>query len=254
MVAGKRVLAVVPARGGSKGVPLKNIQPLMGVPLLAWVAPIVEAVPLIDRTVVSTDHAEIARVAREAGLAVPFMRPAELSADRVSDLPVLRHALNEMERLDATRYDVVVMLQPTSPLRTAAEVRQAIEMLAGGQWDAVWTVSASDSKHHPLKQLVVDGQALDYYDAAGASVVARQQLSPLFHRNGVAYVLTRECLLEQGALKGARTGAFVCTDVHISIDTHTDFKMVEWFMKDRGFVRPAGFPDFGRDAAQESRQ
>lgn len=254
MIDGKRVLAVVPARGGSKGVPLKNIQPLLDVPLLAWVAPVVAAVPLIDRTVVSTDHPEIARVAREAGLDVPFIRPAELSADRVSDVPVLLHALNEMERQDATRYDIVVMLQPTSPLRTAAEVGRAIEMLVGENWDAVWTVSASDTKYHPLKQLVVDGQAIDYYDAAGASVVARQQLSTLYHRNGVAYVLTRECLLEQRALKGARTGALVSTDVHVSIDTHFDFKMVEWFMNDRGFVRPAGFPGSGAGAAEEGPQ
>ncbi len=253
MIGNRRVLAVVPARGGSKGVPLKNIQPLMGVPLLAWVAPIVRAVPLIDRTVVSTDHAEIAAVARAAGLDVPFMRPAELSADRVPDLPVLQHALGEMERLDATRYDIVVMLQPTAPLRTAAEVRQAIEMLVGEGWDAVWTVSASDAKYHPLKQLVVEQRAIDYYDAAGASVVARQQLSTLYHRNGVAYALTRACVLDQGALKGARTGALVCSDMHISIDTRTDFKMVEWFLKDRGFVRPAGFPDVGAGAAEEGR-
>lgn len=230
MIRGRRVLAVVPARGGSKGVPLKNIQPLLGVPLLAWVAPVVAAVPLIDRTVVSTDHPEIARVAREAGLAVPFMRSEELSADQVADWPVLVHALEEMERQDSTRYDVVVMLQPTSPLRTAAEVRGAIEMLVAGNWDAVWTVSPTDTKHHPLKQLVVNDGALDYYDPQGAAIVARQQLSTLYHRNGVAYAITRDCLLGQHSIRGARTGAFVSGQHHISIDTRADFRLVEWLM------------------------
>jgi len=247
MIHGKRVLAVVPARGGSKGVPLKNIQPLLDVPLLVWVAPVVKAVPLIDRTVVSTDHPEIARVARQAGLDVPFMRPAELSADRVPDWPVLVHALEEMEQLHSTRYDVIVMLQPTSPLRTAAEVRRAIEMLVEENWDAVWTVSVSDSKYHPLKQLVVNDRTLDFYDPEGGAIVARQQLSKLYHRNGVAYVLTRECLLEQRSKRGKRTGALVSEDFHVSIDTRTDFKLVECFMKNRGIVRPAGFssPDTG---------
>ena len=254
MLQGKRVLAVVPARGGSKGVPLKNIQPLLDVPLLAWVAPVVKNVPLIDRTVVSTDHPEIARIAQQAGLDVPFMRPEELSADRVADWPVLVHALEQVERLDSARYDVVVMLQPTSPLRTAAEVGRAIAMLVDGNWDAVWTVSVTDSKHHPLKQLVVNDGMLGYYDPKGAAVVARQQLSTLYHRNGVAYALTRECLLEQRSIRGMRTGALVSEDHHISIDTRADFKLVEWFMKNRGIVRPAGFSSPGTGGVDEGQE
>src|SRR5689334_14999261 len=111
MLDGRRVLAVVPARGGSKGVPLKNLHPLMGRPLISHVGDIVGAVGLFDRAVVSTDHPEIARVAQEAGLAAPFTRPEELSGDRISDLAVLTHALVTMEQLDDVRYDVVVMLQ-----------------------------------------------------------------------------------------------------------------------------------------------
>lgn len=254
MIQGRRVLAVVPARGGSKGVPLKNIQPLLDVPLLAWVAPVVQELPLIDRTVVSTDHPQIAGVARAAGLAVPFMRPEDLSADDVADWPVLVHALEEMERQDSTRYDIVVMLQPTSPLRTAAEVRGTIEMLVDGNWDSVWTVSETDSKHHPLKQLVVKDAALDYYDPQGSAIVARQQLSTLYHRNGVAYAITRQCLLEQRSIRGKRTGALVSKEQHISIDTRTDFRLVEWFMKNRGFVRPSGVAGPSTGAVEEVRK
>ncbi|MFQ5699989.1 MAG: cytidylyltransferase domain-containing protein, partial [Myxococcota bacterium] len=177
MIAGRRVLAVCPARGGSKGIPLKNLAPFQGVPLVARVGHLVAKVPQIDRAVVSTDHPEIASVARSAGLDAPFMRPEALSGDRIGDAEVLLHALSEVERLDATRYDLVVMLQPTSPLRRPEHVVAALEKLVDGDWDAVWTVSETDSKAHPLKQLRVESGRLDYYDPAGARIVARQQLT-----------------------------------------------------------------------------
>ena len=151
MIDGKLVLAVVPARGGSKGIALKNLRPVRGVPMVARVGDCVKAVAEIDRAVVSTDHEEIAAVAEAAGLAAPFRRPEAISGDRIGDIDVLRHALAEMERIDARAYDIVLMLQPTSPLRRPEHVAAALGMLVEGDWDAVWTVSESDSKAHPLK-------------------------------------------------------------------------------------------------------
>ena len=120
---------------------------------------------------------------------------------------MLVDALTTMEHFEDTRYDIVVMLQPTSPLRQPEHVAATIEMLVEGSWDAVWTVSETDSKSHPLKQLIVRAGRLGYYDPRGAVVVARQQLKPVYHRNGVAYAFTRECLLEQKTIMGARRGA-----------------------------------------------
>jgi CMP-N-acetylneuraminic acid synthetase len=119
------------------------------------------------------------------------------------------------------------MLQPTSPLRTSAQVLGAIRMLIDGGWDSVWTVSQTDSKAHPLKQLIVKDGALSYYDDAGAGIIARQQLAPVYHRNGVAYAITRACLLEQSSIKGHRAGALVIDGHHVSIDTDEDLKIVE---------------------------
>jgi CMP-N,N'-diacetyllegionaminic acid synthase len=229
MLNGKTILAVVPARGGSKGIPLKNLQPVHGVSLVARVGQVISELPEIDRAVVSTDHEDIARVAEAAGLAAPFRRPAELSGDRIGDIDVLTHALNATEELDGRRYDIVVMLQPTSPLRRPEQVRDCLRMLVDGGWDAVWTVSETDSKGHPLKQLTLGENAgLDYYDPAAAGIIARQQLTPVYHRNGIAYALTRECLLEQLTLKGPRTGALVIDGPHVSIDTPFDLALVEW--------------------------
>lgn len=235
MIAGRRVLAVVPARGGSKGIPLKNLRPVLGVPMVARVGEVVRSVPAIDRSVVSTDHEEIARVAEAAGIAAPFRRPPELSGDRIGDWDVLAHALGEAEQLDGVIYDIVVMLQPTSPLRRPEHVRAAIEMLVEGGWDAVWTLSETDSKEHPLKQLTVADGELDYYDPAGKAITARQQLKPVYHRNGIAYAITRNCLLNQGSIKGPRAGGLILDGHFVSIDTEWDIALVEFIMRREGW-------------------
>lgn len=225
---GRTVLAVIPARGGSKGVPLKNIRPLQGKPLLLHTADVVREAGCFDRAVVSTDHDAIADVARAGGLEVPFRRPAELSGDRIGDREVLVHAVSEMEGLSGERFDVVVMLQPTSPLRTAGHVRRAIEHLITGQWEAVWTVSATPEKYHPLKQLSVDASGrLSLFDPRGSTIIARQQLSPVYHRNGVAYAFTRRCLLELNTILPERAGVLVLDGEFVSIDTESDFAAVE---------------------------
>jgi CMP-N,N'-diacetyllegionaminic acid synthase len=232
MYANQRILAVVPARGGSKGIKLKNLRPILGVPMVARVGGIIEAVDWIDRAVVSTDHDEIASVAQAAGIDAPFRRPETLSGDRIGDLEVLAHALQATEALDGCRYDIVVMLQPTSPMRRPEHVRATIKKLVDEAWDAIWTVSETDSKAHPLKQLTVaaDDGRMDYYDPDGGGIIARQQLKPVYHRNGAAYAITRECLLEQETIKGRRTGAVVLDGEFISIDTEWDVKLVEFAM------------------------
>lgn len=230
MIADRRILTVVPARGGSKGIPLKNLREVGGRSLVARVGDVVRRVPEIDRAVVSTDHEDIAREAEQAGIAAPFRRPEALCGDRIGDVDVLTHALQATEAIDGLRYDIIVMLQPTSPLRTPGNVSETIRKLVDGAWDSVWTVSETDSKAHPLKQLSVNGDALDYFDPAGAEIVARQQLKPVFHRNGIAYAMTRECLIDQRSIKGKRTGALVVEGEHVSIDTEWDVALVEFIL------------------------
>lgn len=232
MYDGQRILAVVPARGGSKGVPKKNIQPIQGVPIVARVGHLIQQLPEIDRAVVSTDDPVIAETAEQSGLAAPWIRPESLSGDRIGDLDVLTHALQACETADATRYDIVLMLQPTSPMRTAAHVRQTYQTLVDENRDAVWTVSATDPKYHPRKQLEWDETTLRYHSQDGGQVIARQQLDTLYHRNGAAYAFTRDCLVEQRAILGHNSGAVVTEDM-VSIDTWFDFRLVEFLLKDR---------------------
>jgi len=229
---GRRILAVVPARGGSKGIPLKNLRTIGGVSLVARAGQVATAVAAIDRAVVSTDHEGIAAAAEAAGLAAPFRRPEDLSGPTIGDFDVLHHALATMEALDRTIYDIVLMLQPTSPSRTPEHVERTIRMLVAGGFDAVWTVSETDSKGHPLKQLVIgEDQALDYYDPQGARIVARQQLKPVYHRNGIAYAFTRSCLVDQRTIKGRRTGALLIAEPVANIDTEIDLAWAEFLLQ-----------------------
>ena len=224
---------MVPARGGSKGIKLKNLQPLNGIPLVSIVGRVVQRLPWVDRAVVSTDHDEIAAAAQAEGLAAPFRRPEEISGDRIGDWDVLHHALLACEELDGCTYDVIVMLQPTSPFRRPEHVEETVHHLLDGAYDSVWTVSETDSKAHPLKQLVIKDDLLDYYDPEGAKIIARQQLKPVYHRNGVAYAITRQCLEEQKTIKGKRTSAVIITDPLVNIDTMDDLTYAE-FLLDRG--------------------
>jgi CMP-N,N'-diacetyllegionaminic acid synthase len=226
MIKGLKVLAVVPARGGSKGIVLKNLKKVNGSSLVTLVGEVITDVVEIDTAVISTDHQKIASVATDAGIRVPFFRPEALSGDRVSDLEVLTHALLETELVDKITYDIIVMLQPTSPLRKATHISETIQMLVNGKWDSVWTVSETDSKSHPLKQLVIDDKGLNYYDEIGSKVIARQELSPVYHRNGIAYAITRECLMSQKSIKGKKTGALIIPGQHVSIDNEWDLFLV----------------------------
>lgn len=232
MIDGSRVLAVVPARGGSKGFPRKNLAPLAGVPLVARVGHVVADCPWIDRAVVSTDDDEIAAVAEDAGLEAPFRRPADLAGDRVADVPVLQHALAATESDDGTRYDVVVMLQPTAPLRTAAQVTGAVRLLIDDELDAVWTVTETAGHDHPVKQLRMDEGLLTFDHPDGGGFVSRQQLSRLWTRDGIAYVLRRGTL-ESGLLLGARSGGYVTEGPLVDVDGPLDLEWAEFLLARR---------------------
>ena len=123
------------------------------------------------------------------------------------------------------------MLQPTSPLRTVEDVTGAVKYLLESQLDSVWSMSRTDSKNHPLKQFKINNNSLDYYDISGAKIIARQQLEPLYQKNGAIYVFTRDCILAQKTIKGQKTGAYLIDREMISIDTTFDFKLAEFIMR-----------------------
>ncbi len=238
MYKNNRVLAVVPARGGSKGVPLKNLRKICGRSLIALVGDTVKEVEELDRIIVTTDHDGIVAEAEAHGIDAPFRRPEELSGDRVGDLDVLQHALISIERIDNIEYDLIVMLQPTSPSRRPEHVRQAIHQVIDNNLDAVWSVSETDLKFHPWKQLVVGSHnKLSYFDKQGKKIVARQQLQPVYHRNGIVYVFKRSSLLENEFLLMGKTWPLVIKEYVVNIDTEDDIREAEKLL--RGVISPS---------------
>ncbi len=229
MFKGLRVLAVIPARGGSKGISKKNIAPVAGKPLISYTTELTQNLPWLDATVVSTDSQEIAEVATQTPGIEIVWRPEELSGDRIGDHPVLRHALLAQEEQTSERYDIVLMLQPTSPLRTINDVESCITTLHESGWDAVWSVSETELTYHPRKQLALSPTGnLGFVIPGSQAIVARQELEPVFHRNGVCYAFTRDFLMgSDSTFSEGKTSAIVTPGAHISIDTPEDLVAVE---------------------------
>lgn len=224
MINNKKILAIVPARGGSKGIKLKNLKKIKGKTLVTIAGELVSKIKFIDRSVVSTDNRKIAKCAINSGLKFYSFRPKKISGDRVSDTKVLLHTLKETEKKEKTKYDVVVMIQPTAPLRKTEDVISAIRLLFKKNFDSVWTVSKSDLKYHPLKQLIIKKDKLNYYSKKGKFIIARQQLNDIYYRNGVAYVIKAKFLKKNKKIIGNNTGAYLVKKEQISIDTIQDLK------------------------------
>lgn len=220
-----RVLGLIPARGGSKGIPGKNVRPLGGRPLLAWTAEAALASRRLSRVVLSTDDEEIAEAGRRCGLDVPFLRPAELARDDTPTLPVVRHALESLE----DELDAVCLLQPTSPFRRAEDIDACIAMLEERELDAVVSVLPVPHEHNPHWVYFEDGAGLLRL-ATGEEqpIPRRQELPPAFHRDGSIYVTRRDVVMG-GSLYGRRLGGYVTPDAgrSVNLDTPADWERAE---------------------------
>ncbi len=183
-----RVLAVIPARGGSKGLPGKNIRPLAGLPLIVHSIRLARLCPEITRTVVSTDSDEIARVAREAGADVPFMRPTELAQDDTPMWPVLRHVLESIEKADGRTYDYLLLLDPTSPGRLPKDIAGALAKLeAKPQADGIVGVSQPD--FNPIWHCVIEKEGfMEGLIPDGGAYTRRQDVPSVYRINASLYI------------------------------------------------------------------
>jgi len=231
MIEERTVLAVVPARSGSKSIPDKNMARVGGLSLIARAGTVLSQVPWIDRRVISTDSPRYADEARRHGLDAPFLRPEELSTDTAGALETILHALETCERLDGREYDLIVLAEPTSPLRKASDIESTITTLLKTGADSVLTVSRIDTKCHPNKALEIVKGLVKFYTPVGTTITGRQQLKPLYARNGLCYCFRRTTLLNKRTLLTDNTVPVITDRIVANVDEPLDLLWAEFLLE-----------------------
>jgi CMP-N-acetylneuraminic acid synthetase len=228
-----RVLALIPARGGSKGVPRKNVRPLAGRPLVAYAADAARQSGVVDRIVLSTDDEEIASVGRASGIDVPFMRPAAIAADETPMLAVIEHAVAELSAGGWTP-DLIVLLQPTSPLRRPEHIRAAVALLRETGADAVVSVVALPRHLSPdYVMRIADGRLVPFLPE-GAAITRRQDARAAYSRDGTVYAFARTTLERWHSIYGEDARPLVIdARESLSIDSPEDWDAAERILASR---------------------
>ena len=230
-------LGLITARENSKRLPGKNLKPLCGKPVLAYTIEAALASSRLDRVVVSTDGEEIASVARQLGAEVPFLRPKELASDEATSVEVMIHALSWFERQENIFPDALVLLQPTSPLRTGAHIDEAIALYEAREADCV--VAVSEMQCHPswMKTMDAEGQLRPFLPVDLCLHQQKQTSPQVWSSNGSIWVLRRSSFLARGEIYGGRTFGYVMPRSEaVDIDTPWDFRLAELIIADRSTI------------------
>jgi len=228
----KRRIAIIPARGGSKGIKSKNIQPLCGVPLITWTIRAAIRAGTFHRIIVSTDSEEIAAHSREAGGEVPFLRPRSLAADGVLDYPVCKHALDYLATEEKYHPELMAWLRPTSPLRGAGEIREAITLFEENHAD--WLRSVCLCSEHPYWMYEKRNGLLEPFvkDIDLKDFLQRQKLPPLYYLNGAVDISTPEHIQKTRAMfEGTIIPYIMPAEKSLDIDSLLDLHIAEWYLK-----------------------
>lgn len=216
---GLTVLAIIPARGGSKGIPRKNLRRIAGLSLVGHAARLAGSLDWLDRAVISTDDEEIAGEGRPFGVAAPFLRPPALASDGAKSVDMWQHAWQASESFYNERYDVSILLEPTSPLRKIEDIAATLDALLDSKGDAAATVSRAPAHFTPQKCLTVDEHNLiGFYHQQGARHSLRQSIPDYYYRNGICYALHRETLLVKGVIIEHNCQAVIIERPVVNID------------------------------------
>ena len=229
-----RAVALICARGGSKGVPGKNIRPLGGRPLIAWAIAAARVLPRVGRVIVSTDSMEIAAVARAAGADVPFMRPAELAQDASSEWPVWQHALSFLHDDEGAHPDALLVVPTTAPLREPSDLDRCLDDFERGDVDTV--IAVTDAHRNPYFNMVTTGtDGLARLVVAPSGAVTRRQDAPaVFDMTTVGYVARPSFVMQsRGIFDGRVRSVHVPVERALDIDTLLDFQFAEFLLATR---------------------
>ena len=238
MTTALEILGIIPARGGSKGIPHKNIHPLCGKPLIEYTIDAARGSRYLTRTILTSDSEEIIGVARKYGVEVPFVRPKDLARDDTPALPVIQHAVRWLEEKEDYRPDYIVLLQPTSPLRTSRHINEALGKFIDSGADSIVSVVKVPHNYNPYSVMRLENNYLKPFLAYDETNNIRQQKPVFFARNGAAvYAFTYECLMKKNSIYGEKMLAYEMTRKEsIDIDDFLDLKICEMIMKERAEI------------------
>lgn len=232
MIQGKKILALIPARGGSKGLPRKNIMPICGKPLIAWSIEKAKLSKHLDMVLVTTDCQEIADVAKQYGAHVPFLRPTELATDRSSTYDAIRHALDYLRTEEGRTFDYIVLLEPTSPLREDDDIDQMLERLSESSAEFDSIISIGEVDEHPSIVRRTRGDKLEPFCPELQQTTRRQDNEPAYFPYGVAYIAKTDVLLAENTFYTKRCTHFKIKQYqNYEIDDIYGFLCVESIMK-----------------------
>jgi N-acylneuraminate cytidylyltransferase/CMP-N,N'-diacetyllegionaminic acid synthase len=230
----KSILALIPARGGSKGLPRKNIRPLSGKPLIAWTIEQSMKSRYLDRVIVNTDDKEITKISKEYGAEVPFIRPKELARDEAKGIDVVLHTIDWLKENDkGKKYDLIMLLQPTSPLRKYEDIDKAIELLFLKEAKAI--VSVSEVDHHPLwSNTLPEDKSMRNFIKKEIKNKNRQELPVFYRLNGAIYLAYCDYIKEKKSFIGKDTFAYIMSrERSIDIDDEIDLRLASLLLKER---------------------
>lgn len=229
----KNILGIITARGGSKGIPGKNIKLLGGKPLIAYTIDAAKKSTLVSHLIVSTDDEEIAEVCRQHGADVPFMRPKELALDNTPHVPVVQHAVSFFEEKNNIKVDFIVILQPTSPFRTADDLDMTIQKLIDSKADSAVSLVEVPSSAHPIKIKKLEGDKVIPYCIPEEEGTRRQDLPVAYRRSGAVYAMRRDLIMKDNKLYGDFiVGHIVPKERSIDIDYPIDWVQAEYILKE----------------------
>lgn len=242
-----KTLAVITARGGSKGLPLKNIRPLNGIPLIRYTIEAALSSHCIDEVLVTTDHEEIAEISRQAGANVPFLRPSELATDEAKSIDAVIHAVDYYEKHFNCIVNDVVLLQPTSPLRTARDIDQAWAKYQELEVESLQSVVETDIHPYYLRE-IKEGILYKYDQGENRSDLRRQDLPKLYRLNGAIYIAKRNLVMNNRTLFSERNGSYIMSkEKSVDIDDWFDFLIAEALLRAQISMEDRKFYNGGMD-------
>jgi len=233
MIEENKVLAIIPARGGSKGIPKKNIINVGGKPLIYYSINVAKKSKFIGRVIVSTDSKEIAEMAEKNGARVPFIRPSELARDDTPTYPVIKHVLEWLNEKENYRPELIVILEPTFPLRTVKEVDEAIKAISSDK-EADSLRGVCEPFQNPFKMWLLNGKYLEPLIKTEKEThgMPRQKLKKVFWQNGFIYISRYKTIMEKGDIAGEKILPFILgKNKYIDLDTKEDLELLRWYLE-----------------------